>query len=120
MYILNLRQKLKQTVKLFLLASIAYTWPYSASWADNKQEQELKEQKENLRELLDRISDVQAERKEQRATLNKLEKQMSCNMTLIEDYDNCESQFKNNLELHVKCKHEAKEKAAKCLGSINE
>lgn len=120
MHVLNLQQKLKQFLKILLLVSFSFALPCSFAWADDQQTQELKEQQKNLKELLDRIGEAQDQRKEQRATLNKLEKQMSCNLTLIQDYENCEDQYKNNLEAQIKCKHEAKEKAAQCLSEAAE
>ena len=118
MLIFNHNHISRHILKIFLFLTI--TCLGHTAWADDQQTQDIKEQQKDLKELLDRIGEAQDQRKDQRDTLKKLEKQMSCNWTLIQDYENCEKQFKDNLEAHVKCKHEAKEKATKCLNEASE
>lgn len=118
MLIINFSQKPGRILKIFVLLSFACFGQMAL--AEDQQSQEIREQQKDLRELLDRIGETQDQRKDQRATLKKLEKQMSCNWALIQDYENCEKQFKDNLEAHVKCKHEAKEKASQCLNEASE
>lgn len=110
----------KKTSNIAFILLLLISCMYSSAWAEGDQSKEIREQQQSLKELLDSIGEAQEQRKEQRATLKKLEKQMSCNMTLIQDYENCEKQYKDNLEAHVKCKHEAKQRAADCLSSSDE
>ena len=104
---------------LTLLAVISLT-PISLAWSASAETEELKAQQQKLRELLDRIGEAQDQRGKQRATIKKLEKQMSCNWGLIQDYDNCEKKYADNLEAHVDCKRDAKEKAIECLSLSSE
>ena len=109
---------LKTYLAIFLI--IVFLIPAGNAWSENSNTEELRAQQQQLKELLDRIGEAQDQRGKQREMLIKLEKQMSCNWELIQDYDNCELKHKDNLEEHVNCKREAKKKAAECLSSAAE
>ena len=99
---------------------IVFLNPVGLAWSESTDTDELRAQQQKLRGLLDRIGEAQELRGEQHTTLRKLEKQMSCNWGLIQDYDICEQKYKDNLEAHVSCKQEAKKKAVECLSSSSE
>lgn len=106
--------------KLLLLLAAIILNPINFAWSDNDNIDELRKQQRELRDLLDRIGEAQDQRDKKHATLKRLEKQMSCNWGLIQDYDNCEMKHKSNLEAHVSCKQEAKKKAIDCMSSSTE
>lgn len=106
--------KLTAFLLIFLLS------PIHSAWSEDSDVEELKAQQQKLRELLDRIGETQDLRGKQRDTLRKLEKQMSCNWELINDYDSCEEKHRQDLEAHIKCKQKAKAKATECLTSVTE
>lgn len=109
---------LKNILKYILLA--IFLNPVGFAWSTSTDTEELRSQQQKLKELLDRIGEAQDQRKEQRTMLRKLEKQMSCNWELIQDYDVCEKNHKDHLEEHINCKREAKKKAVDCISTSAE
>lgn len=105
---------------IIILMVLVFLNPVGLAWSDSTDTEDLRTQQQKLKELLDRIGEAQEQRGQQREMLKKLEKRMSCNWKLIQDYDDCEKKFRDNLEAHVNCKHEAKKKAAECISSSNE
>jgi len=107
----------KKSIKksLFLLLALAVLNPVTLTWSDDTDTELLKSQQHKLRELLDRIGEAQEKSEQQKDMINKLEKKMSCNWGLLQDYEACEKKYKDSLEAHVNCKYEAKKKAAECL-----
>jgi len=81
--------------------------------ADDKELKEIKEEQVKLKQLVDQISKLQDERKEQKARLEKLNTQMQCNWTLLKAYDACEKDNKDNLQGQVDCKLKAKQEDKK-------
>jgi septal ring factor EnvC (AmiA/AmiB activator) len=112
------KRMFKLNLNIFLIVFLLC--PFGLAWSDTTGTEDLKAQQQKLKELLDRIEEAQDQRSQQRDMLRKLEKKMSCNMELIQDYDDCEKKYKDNLEEHVNCKHEAKKKAAECISSSDE
>jgi cell division protein FtsB len=88
--------------------------------ADDKELQDIKEQQLKLKQLVDQISKLQDERKEQKAKLEKLNTQMQCNWTLLKAYDACEKDNRDNLQVQIDCKLKAKNEAKNCLSSIED
>ena len=112
--------KKKTKINLIFFLVIILLNPISIAWSDDANSETLNDQRLKLKELLDRIEETQDQRNQQKATLKKLERKMSCNMELLKDYETCEKNFKDNLEEQVTCKHEAKKKASECLSSSEE
>ena len=88
--------------------------------ADDKELQDIKEQQLKLKQLVDQISKLQDERKEQKAKLEKLNTQMQCNWTLLKAYDACEKDNRDNLQGQIGCKLKAKDEAKNCLSAVND
>lgn len=112
-----LPEKLKTQGFFIILGALLITIPVSTALAENE---ELKEQQQKLRQILEEIGDSREQRAEQRAQLEKLNKKMQCNWALIQGYDACDKKYKEQKQEQINCTQQAKEKATECLSEIDE
>ncbi len=102
-----------------LLGTLLLSTPASTTWANDAENDELKEQQQKLQRILDEIGDAREQRTEQRALLEKLNNKMQCNWTLIQAYDSCDKKYKEQKLEQLNCTKQAKEKAKECLSEID-
>jgi cell division septum initiation protein DivIVA len=76
---------------------------------------DLKQQQQHLQQLLDDVKKSEQQRDQQKAILERLEKQMECNWTLIQSYETCEQLYPRASQELLDCTAKAKANAAKCL-----
>jgi len=107
----------RKTIKKYLIFLLALVFlnPVTIAWSDDTDTETLRTQQQKLRQLLDRIGETQEQNEQQKDTIKKLEKKMSCNWELLQAYEACEKNIKDNLEAQINCKQEARKKATKCL-----
>ena len=110
-----LPKKLKTQRYLVVLGVLMLAIPISTTWANETENDELKEQQLKLQQILEEIGETREKRVKQRAQLEKLNHKMQCNWTLIQAYDTCNKKFKEQKQEQLNCSQQAKEKAKECL-----
>jgi uncharacterized membrane-anchored protein YhcB (DUF1043 family) len=76
---------------------------------------ELKQQQQRLQQLLDDVKKSEQQRDQQKAVLERLEKQMECNWTLIQSYEVCEQLYSHASQELLDCTAKAKTNAINCV-----
>jgi hypothetical protein len=110
-----LPKKLKIRRYLIVLGALMLVIPISTTWANEAENNELKEQQLKLQQILEEIGETREKRVKQRAQLEKLNHKMQCNWALIQAYDACNEKFKEQKQEQLSCSQQAKEKAKECL-----
>lgn len=115
----TLTAKLRTQGLFIILGTLLLTTPTSIAWANDAENDALKEQQQKLQQILEEIGASRDQRAEQRVQLEKLNRKMQCNWTLIQAYDACDKEFKEQKEKQLSCTQQAKEKARECLSEID-
>jgi septal ring factor EnvC (AmiA/AmiB activator) len=116
----KLSQKTRTQWCIIVLSTLLLFIPASTVFANDAEPNELKEQQQKLKKILDEIGDVREQRSEQKATLERLSKKMQCNWDLIQDYDACGKKYNEQKQEQLNCAQKAKERARDCLSELGE
>ncbi len=111
----TLPEKLKTQGILIVLGTLMLATPASMALANDAENKELKKQQLKLQQILEEIGETREQRIKQRAQLEKLNHKMQCNWALIQAYDACNKEFKEQKQEQLNCTQQAKEKSKECL-----
>ncbi len=73
-----------------------------------------------LRQLLDDIDKQEKQNDEQRAALQRMEQQLTCNWTLIRSYETCDRLYPDKAQNYLACARKAKINATRCLANTTD
>lgn len=78
---------------------------------------DLKQQQQRLQQLLDDVKKSEQQRDRQKAVIERLQRQLECNWTLIQSYGICEQLYQNAPQGLLDCTRKAKANAMNCLAA---
>ncbi len=70
---------------------------------------------QTLHQLLEDIDEQEQHNDRQRTALQRIERQMECNWTLIRSYETCSQLYQDEPQNHVACVNKAKANTTRCL-----
>ena len=115
----TLPKKLNPQGILIALGTLMIAISAPMALANDAENKELKEQQLKLQQILEEIGETRENRVKQRAQLENLNRKMQCNWTLIQAYDACDNEYKEQKQEQLNCTKQAKEKAKECLSELD-